>query len=109
MPCGLDAEIGWFTVKAVLLDLHDNLVDTLAGDCYPLLERLELYRQATLLKDEVEAPLRRGDYWDALDGFRRFIADRNVYRTHVFLLGEASYERMLVVLAANAAAYGVPE
>ena len=51
----------------------------------------------------------RGDYREALAGFRQFIADRNVYRTHVFLLGRASYESMLAILAANAAAYGVPE
>ena len=44
MQRGLDAEIRWFTVKATLLDLHDNLLDTLYGDCYPALERLELYR-----------------------------------------------------------------
>ena len=44
MQRGLDAEIRWFTIKATLLDLHDNLIDTLYGDCYPTLERLELYR-----------------------------------------------------------------
>jgi hypothetical protein len=109
MQRGLDAEIRWFTIKAILLDLHDNLIDTLCSDCYPALERLELYRQATLLKDQVEAPPRRGDYWSALAGFRQFIADRNVYRTHVLLFGAASYEKMLTILAANGATYGVPE
>ena len=98
----------WERVRA-LLDLHDNLVDTLYSDCYPALERLESYLEAALLKDRVETPLHRGDYREALDGFRQFIANRNVYRTHVFLFGEAGYERMLAVLAANAAAYGVPE
>lgn len=109
MQRGLDAEINWFTVKAILLDLHDNLIDTLYGDCYPLLEILELHHQAALLKDRVEGPLLLGDYWEALAGFRQFMADRNVYRTHVFLLGDTGYERMLALLAANAAAYGVPE
>ena len=109
MQRGLDDDVRWFTVKAALLELHDNLVDTLSSDCYPLLETLELHHQAALLKDRVEAPLRRGDYWDALAGFRQFIADRNVYRTHVFLFGEASYEQMLAILAAHAVTYGVPE
>ena len=109
MQRGLDDDIRWFTVRALLLDLHDNLIDTLYGDCYPALERLDLYRQAALLKVQVETPLRRGDYWEALAGFRRFMADRNVYRTHVFLLGDTGYETMLALLAANAAAYGVPE
>lgn len=105
----MDAAARRLAIKAALLELHDNLVDTLSGDCYPLLEILELYRQAALLKEKVEEPLIRGDYREALTGFRQFMADRNVYRTHVFLLGSAGYEEMLAVLAANAAAYGVPQ
>ncbi len=46
---GLDDDVRWFTVKATLLELHDNLVDTLSSDCYPLLEALELHHQAALL------------------------------------------------------------
>lgn len=105
----IDAEARRLAIRAALLELHDNLVDTLSSDCFPLLESLELYHQAALLKERVEEPLVRGDYSAALTDFRQFIADRNVYRTHVFLLGEAGYERMLAVLATNAAAYGVPE
>ena len=45
----------------MLLDVHDNVVDIIRLYCLELLNTLERYDKAAILRDSVLMPMERGD------------------------------------------------
>ena len=73
-----EAEQDWLAEKAMLLDVHDNVVDIFQLFCLELLVILEQYEKAALLRDSVLDPLERRDYRLALDNLRDFVLNHEV-------------------------------
>ena len=73
-----EAEQDWLAEKAMLLDVHDNVVDIVQLYCLELLVILEQYEKAALLRDSVLAPIQRRDYRLALDHLRDFVLNDEV-------------------------------
>ena len=48
-PSRFESEQDWLAEKAMLLDVHDNVVDILSLYCLRLLEKLEQYEKAATL------------------------------------------------------------
>ena len=68
-----EAEQDWLAEKAMLLDVHDNVVDILSLYCIRLLEILEQYEQVAALREGVLQPMERRDYASALNNLRDFV------------------------------------
>ena len=73
-----EAEQDWLAEKAMLLDVHDNVVDIIQLYSIELLIILEQYQKAALLRDSVLAPMERRDYRLALDNLRDFVLNDEV-------------------------------
>ena len=73
-----EAEQDWFAVKAILLDIHDNVGDIIQLYCLRLLVILERYDKAAMLRDGVLAPMERMDYHSALDNLQDFVLEDDV-------------------------------
>ena len=72
-PSRYEAEQDWLAEKAMLLDVHDNVVDILNLYCIRLLEILEQYEMAATLQRNVLQPMERRDYFNALINLRDFV------------------------------------
>ena len=70
-----EAEQDWLAEKAMLLDVHDNVVDILQLYCLELLIILEQYEKAAFLRDNVMCPMERRDYRLALGNLGSFVLD----------------------------------
>ena len=57
----------------MLLDVHDNVVDILSLYCVRLLEILEQFGKAAILRQNVLQPMERRDYLHALNNLRDFV------------------------------------
>ena len=68
-----EAEQDWLAEKAMLLDVHDNVVDILSLYCLRLLEILEQFEKASILRERVLQAMERRDYLNALDNLRDFV------------------------------------
>ena len=68
-----EAEQDWLAEKAMLLDVHDNVVDILELYCIRLLVILEQYEKAAVLRQNVLRPMERRDYANALNNLRDFV------------------------------------
>ena len=55
------------------MDVHDNVVDILDLYCIRLLEILEQYEKADILRQSVLQPMERRNYSNALNGLRDFV------------------------------------
>ena len=85
-----EAEQDWLAVKAILLDIHDEVVDIVRGNCIGLLVILDRYDKAIILRDSVLAPLGIGDYGRALNGVQDFVlSDEAMYKLLPELVDEA--------------------
>ena len=73
-----EAEQDWLAEKAMLLDVHDNVVDIIRLYCLELLTILERYDKAAILSDSVLMPMEQGDYHTALDNLRDFVLTDDV-------------------------------
>lgn len=73
-----EAEQDWLAEKAMLLNVHDIIVDILQLYYLELLVILEQYEKATLLRETVLGPLERRDYRSALDSLRDFVLNDEV-------------------------------
>ena len=73
-----ESEQDWLAEKAMLLDVHDNVVDIIQLYCIELLVILEQYQKAALLRDGVLGPMERRDYRLALDNLRDFVLNGEV-------------------------------
>ena len=72
-PSRYESEQDWLAEKAMLLDVHDNVVDILALYCIRVLEILERYEKAADLRRNVLQPMERRDYSNALSNLRDFV------------------------------------
>lgn len=72
-PSRYEAEQDWLAEKAMLLDVHDNVVDILSLYCLRLLETLEQFEKAAILREGVLQAMERRDYLKALDNLRDFV------------------------------------
>ena len=72
-PSQYESEQDWLAEKAMLLDVHDNVVDILSLYCLRLLEILEQYEKAGILQQDVLQPMERRDYLSALNNLRDFV------------------------------------
>jgi len=52
-----EAEQDWLAEKAMLLDIHDNVADIIRLYCLGLLNTLERYDKAAILRDSVLMPM----------------------------------------------------
>ena len=76
-----EAEQDWFAVKAMLLDVHDNVVNIIRNYCIELLVIMDLYDKAIILRDSVLTPLEIGDYRRALNNAQDFVlGDETMYK-----------------------------
>ena len=57
----------------MLLDVHDNVVDILSLYCLRLLEILEQFEKAAILREEVLQAMERRDYLSALENLQDFV------------------------------------
>lgn len=72
-PSRYEAEQDWLAEKAMLLDVHDNVVDILSLYCLRVLEILEHFEEAAVLQEGVLQAMERRDYLTALDNLRDFV------------------------------------
>ena len=85
-----EAEQDWLAEKAMLLDVHDNVVDIIRLYCIRLLVIMEQYEKAVLLRNSVLEPMERGEYGRALDNLRDFVLnDEAVYKLFPQLVDRA--------------------
>ena len=75
---GYERELLWHDNRAMLLDVHDNVVDILNLYCIELLLILERYEDAARLRHGVLEPMERRDYYGALDNLRDFVLENAV-------------------------------
>ena len=76
-----EAEQDWLAVKAILLDIHDEVVDIVRMNSIGLLVILDRYDKAIILRDSVLAPLGIGDYVRALNNVQDFVlGDEVMYK-----------------------------
>ena len=76
-----EAEQDWLAVKAILLDIHDDVVDIVRRYCLGLLVTMDRYDKAIILRDSVLTPLGIGDYGRALNNVRDFVlGDEVMYK-----------------------------
>ena len=73
-----ETEQDWLAEKAMLLDVHDNIVDIIQLYCIELLVILGQYEKAALLRHAVVGPMERRDYRRALDNLRDFVLNDDV-------------------------------
>ncbi len=72
-PSRYEAEQDWLAEKAMLLDVHDNVVDILSLYCLRLLEMLGHFEKAAVLRQGVLQAMEHGEYADALNNLRDFV------------------------------------
>lgn len=85
-----EAEQDWFAEKAILLDIHDNVVNVVRNYCMELLVIMERYDKAIILRDSVLAPLDVGDYRRALNNVQDFVlSDEAMYKLLPQLIDQA--------------------
>lgn len=85
-----EAEQDWLAEKAMLLDVHDNVVDIIQLYCINLLVILEHYEKAALLREGVLKPIENRDYYRALDNLRDFVLnDISMYKLFPQLVDRA--------------------
>ena len=85
-----EAEQDWFAEKAILLDIHDNVVNVIQSYCIELLIILDRYDKAIFLRDSVLAPLDMGDYRRALNNVQDFVLrDEAMYKLLPQLIDQA--------------------
>ena len=85
-----EAEQDWLAEKAMLLDVHDNVVDIIQLYCMELLVILERYDKAAILQDGVLQPMQQGDYRRALDNLQDFVLnDISMFRLFPQLVDRA--------------------
>ena len=72
-PGRYESEQDWIAEKAMLLDVHDDVVDILSLYCLRLLEILEQFEKAAILREGVLQVMERRDYLNALDNLRDFV------------------------------------
>ena len=85
-----EAEQDWLAEKAMLLDVHDNVVDIIQLYCIQLLVIMEQYEKAALLRNSVLEPMERREYRRALDNLRDFVLnDEAVYKLFPQLVDRA--------------------
>ena len=72
-PSRYEGEQDWLAEKAMLLDVHDNVVDILSLYCLRLLEILEQFEKAAILRERVLQAMEHGDYSGALNNLRDFV------------------------------------
>ena len=72
-PNRYEAEQDWLAEKAMLLDVHDNVVDILSLYCIRLLVILERFEKADVLRQSVLQRMERRDYQAALTNLRDFV------------------------------------
>ena len=85
-----EAEQDWLAVKAMLLDIHDNVVAIVQRNCIGLLVILDRYDKAIILRDSVLAPLETGDYHRALNNVQDFVlVDEVMYKLLPELIDQA--------------------
>ena len=85
-----EAEQDWLAEKAMLLDVHDNVVDIIQLYCMELLVILERYDKAAILRDGVLQPMQQGDYRRALDNLQDFVLnDISMFRLFPQLVDRA--------------------
>ena len=77
-PSRYESEQDWLAEKAMLLDVHDNVVDILSLYCLRLLEILEQYEKAAILQEGVLQVMEGRDYLSALDNLRDFVLTDSV-------------------------------
>ena len=68
-----ESEQDWLAEKAMLLDVHDNVVDILSLYCLRILEMLEQFERSSILREGVLLLTERRDYLNALDNLREFV------------------------------------
>ena len=101
-----EAEQDWLAEKAMLLDVHDNVVGILELYCIRLLVILERYEKAAVLRESVIQLMERRDYSDALNNLRDFVLnDPAMFRLFPQLVDRA--EPGLDVLHKLAEEYGL--
>ena len=85
-----EAEQDWFAEKAILLNIHDNVVNVIRNYCIELLVILDRYDKAIILRDSVLAPLDIGDYRRALNNVQDFVlGDEAMYKLLPQLIDQA--------------------
>ena len=85
-----ESEQDWLAEKAMLLDIHDYVVDIVRRQCIGLLVTLDRYDKAITLRDSVLEPLGIGDYGRALNGVQDFVlSDEAMYKLLPELVDEA--------------------
>ena len=85
-----EAEQDWFAEKAILLDIHDNVVAIVQRNCIGLLVILDRYDKAIILRDSVLEPLETGDYRRALNNVQDFVlSDEVMYKLLPQLIDQA--------------------
>ena len=75
-PGRYEAEQDWFAERAMLLDVHDNVVDILGLYCIRLLLTLEQYEKAAALRQSVLQPMERRDYANRAEQFAGLCVER---------------------------------
>ena len=71
-------ERGWQAERALLVEIHQNVVDILNRRAIRLLEILERVDYVAVLRSSVVNVMQRGDYRRALDNLRDFILESPV-------------------------------
>ena len=75
-----EAEQDWFAEKAMLFDIHDNVLGIVRRYCLALLILMDRYDKAVILRDSVLAPLEISDYRNALNNVQDFVlSDEAMY------------------------------
>lgn len=83
-------QIEWHNGRAMLLDIHDNVVLIISRYAIKLLVILERFDKAAQLHRGVLQPLTSGDYAGALDGLRDFVlADDAMFKLFPQLVDRA--------------------
>ena len=73
-----EREIEWHNTRAMLFDVHDNVVDIIELYCIVLLGMLDRFDKAEQLQSSVLEPMRRGEYADALRAVDDFVLSDDV-------------------------------
>lgn len=74
----------------MLLDVHDNVVDILSLYCLRLLEILEQFEKAAILRERVLQAMEHGDYSGALNNLRDFmLSDPTMFKLFAQLVDRA--------------------
>ena len=68
-----EQEIEWHSTRAMLLEVHDNVVDIIQLYAVVLLGLLERFDKAAQLQRDVLKPLLIGDYEQALSALQDFV------------------------------------